>query len=85
MIEKKFVYVKRLKDGAIMDIPKEHLEETLKHGFELVREVETLYENATVEPPKVENKFECPICGFVAKSEFGLKVHKKKHYATDKE
>ena len=85
MIEKKFVYVKRLKDGAIMDIPKEHLEETLKHGFELVREVETLYENATVEPPKIENPFECPICGFIAKSEAGLKAHKRKHYADNKE
>jgi len=80
-----YVYVKRLKDGAVMDIPETHLEETLKKGFELVRKIEPLYENATVEPPKVENPFECPICGFIAKSEFGLKTHKRKHYADNKE
>ena len=80
-----YVYVKRLKDGAVMDIPEAHLEETLKKGFELVRKIEPLYENATVEPPKVENSFECPICGFIAKSEFGLKTHKRKHYADNKE
>jgi len=80
-----YVYVKRLKDGAVMDIPEAHLEDTLKQGFELVRTIEPLYENATVEPPKVENPFECPICGFIAKSEFGLKTHKRKHYADNKE
>jgi hypothetical protein len=80
-----YVFVKRLKDGAVMDIPETHLEDTLKQGFELVRKIEPLYENATVEPPKIENPFECPICGFIAKSEFGLKTHKRKHYADSKE
>lgn len=80
-----YVYVKRLSDGAVMDIPEKHLADTLKQGFELVRKIEPLYEAAVVEPPKVENPFECPICGFIAKSEFGLKTHKRKHYADNKE
>lgn len=80
-----YVYVKRLSDGAVMDIPEKHLADTLKQGFELVRKIEPLYEAAVVEPPKVENQFECPICGFIAKNEAGLKAHKRKHYADNKE
>ena len=67
-----------------MDIPEKHLEGTLKQGFELVRTAEPLYENATVEPPAPVNKLYCPICGFEAKSEFGLNTHKRKHYADNK-
>lgn len=76
----KYYYVKRLSDGKVMDIPEKHLEETLRQGFEVIGEAGALYNNSTVEPPKPENKYECPICGFVAKNESGLRLHKRRHY-----
>jgi len=35
--------------------------------------------NSVFPPEKEANPLECPICGFVAKNEFGLMAHKRKH------
>lgn len=69
----KYVFVRRLIDGVTLDIPETQLAETLKRGFEVVKEATEI----TMEETPL--KIECPICGFIAKSDFGLKVHKKKH------
>lgn len=82
----KYVYVKRLKDGVVLDIPETQLQETLKRGFELVSPVNQLYEKqdiTKVEIPKPE--FECPLCGKLCKTAMVLGKHKKTHYEDNKE
>lgn len=87
---REFYYVKRLKDGVILDIPANHLEQTLKDGkFELVSQSPVVVGGGAVESttPKEEEPKEpettegpkCEECGFIAKSQFGLKSHSKKH------
>lgn len=74
---KKFVYVKRLKDGVILDIPSEHLEAHLKRGFELISEVSISTPTLNpIKPPVMGDPFECPICGFVASDGPALEAHK---------
>jgi hypothetical protein len=69
----RYVYVKRLSDGAVMDIPETHLEETLKRGFELASIVKIN------EAPPQPIEYECPICDKKFKTEQGLRVHKSVH------
>lgn len=86
--EKKFVYVRRTKDGAVFDIPEKNLADTLKQGFtyegtvdQFTEDISKLFEEEPIalEEQRVElNSLTCS-CGFVAKSPFGLSVHARKH------
>jgi len=94
MSEKKYYYVKN-PGGVIVDIPAEALDETLKRdGFELISKdpvvvggtVASTVQTTTTEveePQKEENEMTCTECGFVAKSEFGLRAHSRKHARAD--
>jgi hypothetical protein len=80
-MDKKFAYVKRRKDGKVLDIPASDLDETLKHGFDFVGWVEL---SSALEAPVIKKEatpmpLVCPICGFEAKNDFGMKAHKRKH------
>jgi len=79
--QKKFVYLRRIKDGALVDIPLSAVEETMaRGGFEKIGVVERAEEKRFVhEPPVVDNELECGICGFKAKNKAGLTAHKRKH------
>jgi hypothetical protein len=59
MVEK-FVYLKRLKDGAIIDVPERHKDQLVKSGkFEFVSEVGIT--NGATEAPVVEKPVETPL------------------------
>ena len=88
--EKKFVYVRRNKDGAVFDIPEKNLADTLKQGFtyegtvdQFTEDISKLFEEELVVEPVKEveftNPLKCPSCEFVAKTSHGLKIHGKKH------
>ena len=77
-----FYYVKR-SDGSVVDIPEKDLEQTLKlhPDWRVMSKTDdqTFKEDLKVkvdDAPK-SSPLECPICGFVAKSESGLRNHKK--------
>ncbi len=89
---RKFVYYrdKRTGKGDEMnfweweDIQRNPNKRELRDALELDRIIDL--DNPSVETPKEgqslrieDDPNECPLCGFIAKSEFGLKVHKKKH------
>lgn len=77
-----FHYVRRFKNGVEMrtiDIPTKDLAETLKNHPDWVDLGEINLTKITVPDLKI-GVTECPICGFVAKNDTGLKVHKQKHY-----
>lgn len=77
---KKYVYVRRLKDGQLLDIPEEQLEMTLKRGgFEEIKNTGEVFENSMVEFKPNPEKFECPICGKEFKNNLGLMGHKRSH------
>lgn len=89
---KKNYYV-RNPHGLVVIIGESHLNETLaRDGFELLGEVtekrtgveETSSVVGKVELPVVETSvkkepYECEFCGFVAKNQGGLQLHKRKH------
>lgn len=70
----KYVYVKRLKDGQVLDIPEGDLMSTLKRGFEVWQEPGT-----PVAEKLVVEGVTCPICDKVFKNESGLRLHKRVH------
>lgn len=74
-----YVYVRRLKDGQVLDIPKKHLEMTLKKGFELIGDVTVYPETATEQDDTTG--LVCPLCGFEAKGVQSLRMHKMKKHA----
>lgn len=87
-----YAYVRRTKDGVVLDIPLKHLQKTLKRllpdgrlAFEYVGEVRVA--TGRVEVPIVEEStpesagMHCPLCGFEAKNERSLKMHKTKSHA----
>lgn len=77
-----FVYIRRKKDGKILDIPKRDLEQTMKTGnFFLIAPEEPKVEVPVVIPEVAEEKNNCILCGFVAKSPFGLTVHKRSRHS----
>lgn len=78
--DKKYVYVRREKDGKVLDIPAEHLAETLRQGFTLVGEVAI----TTTQEAPVEKKetFKCIFCGSEYKTPTALKAHKTKAHAS---
>lgn len=86
--EQNYYYVRRLKDGKIIDIPKKNLDQTLKKGFELISTDPIKVVGNTIKRTEVEVKevkepvetktgVECRVCGFVSKSETGLKIHQR--------
>ena len=77
--EKKFVYVRRTKDGAVFDIPEKNLSDTLKQGFTLEGNVDQFSADIAELFKEEPNVLGCPLCEFKAKTATGLKVHQKKH------
>ncbi len=77
-----FHYVRRVKAGkdlGVVDIPTRDLVETLKRNPDWIDLGEVTV--SKIGPPELRiGVTECPICGFEAKNEQGLKVHKSKHY-----
>lgn len=87
MSERIYYYVKN-PAGVILDIPEYQLQETLaRPGFSLVSDTPIGVTKTPVattevktEPPVVEESIaECDVCGYIAKSKFGLLSHKRKH------
>ena len=79
---KRFIYVRRKKDGYVFDMGEQEwqtLQEdsNTRNDFEYVSDVRT--QDDFTPPPVVEDPLECKACGFIAKSEFGLSVHARKH------
>lgn len=77
-----FVFVRRLIDGATLDIPKRDLETTLKRGgFELIEEApiepDTAIESSPQEENQKQNKLGCDLCGKEYKTEKALDKHSK--------
>lgn len=71
----KYIYLKRLSDGVVLDIPEDQAEETLKRGgFERVADI--VFNHVT--PPTVQ-EYGCPLCERTFKTEQGLRVHKASH------
>lgn len=78
--KQEYVYVRRLQDGQILDIPASHLAITLaRGGFEEVKDIAAVYENSDIEFPINEHPLECPFCGTVQKDLAALVRHKKNH------
>ncbi len=78
MIEK-FTFLQRIKDGVVLDIPTDQVDETLKRGgFKRMIE-NVLYADSPMELPKKVESFECPLCGKMCKNQHGLKIHKASH------
>lgn len=74
-----FVYVKRLKDGKIIDIPKSDLAETLKRGgFQLIPDM-VIHDSTPKVAGEVQLNVECPLCNKMFKNEVGLLRHKRVH------
>lgn len=84
---KAFVYYRQLKTGRVADMPFHdwidvQRSQDRREQFEYIRTVDL----ESVEPPQEviagvtvrEDPFECPLCGFIAKNENGLKTHKIK-------
>jgi hypothetical protein len=72
----KYRYIKRLSDGAVLDVPLDQLDETLKRGgFEVLPEI-TVNE---ITPIEVGNQVMCPLCQKTFRTDHGLKVHKNVH------
>lgn len=89
MAERKFVYVRRTKDGVLFDIPDKLLASHLKRkntdgtpAFEMVGEInlETEATISTANLPVVD-EFECPLCGVKCNGEEELAKHKKAKHA----
>lgn len=81
--DNEFVFMRRMKDGKVMDIPKRHLQDHLNRGFVLLEEKPTtktqheIVEREEVE--KEEKNLTCNICGRECKSAPGLQSHMRSH------
>jgi len=81
-----FHYLRRFKldggcavDMGIVDIPEEMVAETLKNN-PLWKDLGEVGSEPAETPIEAKDIIECPICGFVAKNEKSLRMHKmKKH------
>lgn len=76
----KYFYVKRLKDGKILDVPENDLQRTMKtKQFELIGEavIKAADELPVLETP-IDTNVPCVLCGKTFKNEQGLKTHKAK-------
>ncbi|MEK9207455.1 MAG: hypothetical protein AAB922_03170 [Patescibacteria group bacterium] len=83
--EKRFIYVRRKKDGYVFDMGEAEWktlqeDKNRNNDFEYVSDVKMdVAEDVFVPPPIVDDPLECKTCGFIAKSDFGLTVHQRKH------
>ncbi len=76
----KYIYIRRLEDGALLDIPEDQWPMHEKRGgFKLVTvpQEELKQEEVPIESLKGP---QCPVCGFQAKSDTGLRVHKRRKH-----
>ena len=82
-----FIYVRRLADGVILDIPAKHYEQTMKSKqFEFVSKIHVDVSRRPTNVPiiadtieaevKSETSISCPLCGFIPRNEHSLKIHK---------
>lgn len=80
--EKKFVLVKRMADGAILDLNEEEWTQiqrdpNRKTEFVFLENVGAVT-SVPAEAP-VKDPLECEVCGFVSKAEVGFKSHARTH------
>ncbi len=80
----RFFYFQR-EDGSIVEIPEKNVDQTKKlhPNWVVVREYlvgSEQVENASNLPPIENDPMECGLCGFVAKSEHALNIHKGKQH-----
>ena len=86
-----FVYYQHEPSGRVADMPLHDWiqgqgQAKFRRNFSLIRYVKP---NAAAQPasaptintPIVEDNLECPLCGYIAKDESGLKTHKTKEHA----
>ncbi len=74
---KDYVWIRRIADGKMLDIPKSDLTATLKRGgFEIVVEV-SAQQLAEAPVVSVFDPGKCILCGFEAKNANGLRLHKQ--------
>jgi hypothetical protein len=80
---KNFVYVRRLLDGAMLDVTAvewEEMQKTRRGQFELIGDVKTPnVAHKEIAPPEKEPLFQCPLCGSEFKTALTLARHKKSH------
>lgn len=78
-------YIYMEKDGRTIDVPAKDERRYVRMGWKKASDIdmtvnERFYEDSSVNVQDAEKaELECPICGFEAKSESGLKTHQKKH------
>ena len=71
----KYIYIKRIKDGVVIDIPETDFETTMKTGkFEKVSE----YVPEPFVAPVFAESATCPLCGWEGNTVATLKAHKTK-------
>ena len=87
MATRKFVYVRRTKDGVLMDIPEKLLTSHLKRrnddrtpAFEFVGNIE-LDQTISIEDIPVVDELQCPLCGATFQNGEQLSDHKKTAHA----
>jgi len=87
MATRKFVYVRRTKDGVLMDIPEKLLDSHLKRrnddrtpAFEFVGNIE-LDQTISIEDIPVVDELQCPLCGATFQNGEQLSDHKKTAHA----
>lgn len=79
---KEFVYVRRLSDGVVYDIPATDLFDTMATGkFERLEyvKINSTTPQVVIEETATKTGIACPLCDKEFKSEHGLKVHKASH------
>lgn len=74
-----YVYVKRLSDGAVLDIPKKDLEQTLKRGFVLVENQPEYHVSDDGNREEAETSLTCTLCDKTYKSQNAIQKHLKMH------
>ena len=77
-----YVWIRRLRDGKMLDIPKDDLAMTLKRGgFEVITHVSA---EQLSEAPVVKSVFDptkCILCGFKGETSEALKNHKQEKHS----
>jgi len=78
--KKEEIVMMRTKEGRLIDVPLRHVAMNIKEGSIVLKdEPKQEVKEETKEPNKEPIKLSCSQCDFTAKSEFGLKVHSRKH------
>lgn len=79
MTDKKFVFMRRLSDGFVFDVPAADVHFYTSQGHVLVEETRLEDKREEKSEAVPVNPLQCGICGEVAKTKLGLTKHKKKH------